>query len=542
MVSTFLFERILLKLIVFTWARYVVIVVFLLTAIVSGFVVFHRPGLRLPEAQDFQVFTADHIFEAYDLRYQNEFWSNRYDRSMTKTEQDVQQFYGMVFPVRIVFGLHPTDTGNQLNPFDRGKLVFDPDFNITTKRAQSWMLNFCHKLIVQPFVRQMIGPMLGNCFISSFQSWMKDRPCHSPGNIGDDGDGEENHRPCCERQDFPYHPSVFSKCLPIYIDRLQKTPQTLVSMSRAGPRFESSGDGQVKVVVIEYDSTFDVYNNSFAEMRKLWTRMNAFVEKQIKKAPPELRSGFLTTSNLEFYSLQESLQANATKSIEAQIVCVFLILLLITWNIRLSLLSIVSISSTIVSTLAILILLGWRLNIIESITISLAIGLAIDSTLHYTIAYKLLSKGNHLLGIQRTVARIASPVAMGALTTFVAGLGMMPSSIEAYQLIGTFLIVLCTCSWFYSTLFHLVSFICSTYLFYNSNKKYSCNRNSACWRFVARRTATRPIGFWASARNVCANVAVVSRTSRPSMRPAMATTMITTTMRTTFSSTLPCTK
>lgn len=56
-----------------------------------------------------------------------------------------------------------------------------------------------------------------------------------------------------------------------------------------------------------------------------------------------------------------------------------------------------------------------------------------------------------------TLARVGSPVAMGALTTFLAGSVMqLFSSILAYVQIGTFLMVLSVVSWLFSTLFHLV--------------------------------------------------------------------------------------
>ena len=57
-----------------------------------------------------------------------------------------------------------------------------------------------------------------------------------------------------------------------------------------------------------------------------------------------------------------------------------------------------------------------------------------------------------------TIARIGSPVALGAITTILAGSIMLFSQIMAYIQIGTFLIVLSTISWLYSTLFHLVKF------------------------------------------------------------------------------------
>jgi hypothetical protein len=64
---------------------------------------------------------------------------------------------------------------------------------------------------------------------------------------------------------------------------------------------------------------------------------------------------------------------------------------------------------------------------------------------------------NRVNGIHYALCRIASPVAMAAFTTSMAGILMLFSSILAYVQIGTFLIVLSFISWTYSTIFHLVS-------------------------------------------------------------------------------------
>lgn len=56
-----------------------------------------------------------------------------------------------------------------------------------------------------------------------------------------------------------------------------------------------------------------------------------------------------------------------------------------------------------------------------------------------------------------TIARIGSPVAMGSITTFIAGAIMLLSNVLAYIQIGTFLMVISFSSFIFSTLFHMVS-------------------------------------------------------------------------------------
>ena len=38
--------------------------------------------------------------------------------------------------------------------------------------------------------------------------------------------------------------------------------------------------------------------------------------------------------------------------------------------------------------MAILVFMGWKLNILESVAITLAIGLSVDFTLHYAMMYR----------------------------------------------------------------------------------------------------------------------------------------------------------
>lgn len=50
-----------------------------ITAIACCSVVFHYPGLQLPDYMDFQLFHGRHPFEQYDLVYSRRFWFERYE-------------------------------------------------------------------------------------------------------------------------------------------------------------------------------------------------------------------------------------------------------------------------------------------------------------------------------------------------------------------------------------------------------------------------------------------------------------------------------
>ncbi len=95
--------------------------------------IFHSPGLSLPDSSDLRLFPADHPFERYEWEFRRRFGFER------RQARDVS----LRMPLRFVWGVRPQDDGNSLDPGDKGKLVYDQDFDISTPDAQRWMLRFC---------------------------------------------------------------------------------------------------------------------------------------------------------------------------------------------------------------------------------------------------------------------------------------------------------------------------------------------------------------------------------------------------------------
>ena len=92
----------------------------------SAVVVFHSPGLRLPDSETFQLLLNEHVFEKYDRVFSRRFGF----------EEDLRRDLGMRMPLRFVWGLKPVDDGDYLNPADKGSIEMDPDFDISTSDAQ----------------------------------------------------------------------------------------------------------------------------------------------------------------------------------------------------------------------------------------------------------------------------------------------------------------------------------------------------------------------------------------------------------------------
>jgi len=80
----------------------------------------------------------------------------------------------------------------------------------------------------------------------------------------------------------------------------------------------------------------------------------------------------------------------------------------------------------------ILVLSGWRLNVLESVAVTTAIGLSVDFSLHYAVHYRQSEEELREPSVVHALTRMTGPTAMGAITTGVAGAFMLLSSVLPY--------------------------------------------------------------------------------------------------------------
>lgn len=216
-----------------------------------------------------------------------------------------------------------------------------------------------------------------------------------------------------------------------------------------GPRFDINDT--IRAVVLEFQSTF-LFTLAYEKMQQFYKEVDSWISHELSSAPEGLSRGWFV-SNLEFYDLQDSLSDGTLIAMGLSVAVAFSVMLLTTWNIIISLYAIVSIAGTIFVTVGSLVLLGWELNVLESVTISVAVGLSVDFAVHYGVAYRLAPDPDREGKVIFSLSRMGSAIAMAALTTFVAGAMMMPSTVLAYTQLGTFMMLVMCVSWAFATFF-----------------------------------------------------------------------------------------
>ncbi|XP_056284267.1 protein dispatched homolog 1 isoform X2 [Pseudoliparis swirei] len=409
--------------------RYLWLFWFLAITVGGAYVVCVNPKMKLPslELAEFQVFRSSHPFERYDAEYKKLFMFER-----------VHHGEDLHMPITIIWGVMPVDNGDPLNPKNKGKLILDDDFNIASPASQLWILNFCQKLRNQSFIFQSEERDFTSCFIETFKQWMENQDCE-----------EASVYPCCSQSTFPYKQEVFELCIKRALMELDRSTNYHLDSKTPGPRFDINDT--IRAIVLEFKSTY-LFTLAYEKMYHFYIEVDAWIAEELRYAPAGLKHGWFI-SNLEFYDLQASLSDGTLVAMALSVAVAFSVMLLTTWNVIISLYAILSIAGTIFVTVGSLVLLGWELNVLESVTISVAVGLSVDFAVHYGVAYRLAHEPDREGKVIFSLSRMGSAIAMAALTTFVAGAMMMPSTVLAYTQLGTFMMLIMCVSWAFATFF-----------------------------------------------------------------------------------------
>lgn len=267
--------------------------------------------------------------------------------------------------------------------------------------------------------------------------------------------------PCCETSVFPYQPHVFDECLPQIISSLYESPRYIFIPGIAGPKFGRNSTFQstitnkttplVKALVVEYEST-QSYTQSYKVVKEFVATVEGWLNEIMKTAPAGMQNAWFI-SDLQFFDLQKTLSKDTLIAITIAMVVSFFVLLLVTFNVLISLYAIVTVTFTIFTIVGFLVMLGWRLNVLECISICSAIGLSIDFSLIYSVHYRMSGESDRKSSSHASLSQMIGPTLMVALTTAFAGAFMLLSDVLAYIQLGKFLIIVMSISWLYATFF-----------------------------------------------------------------------------------------
>ncbi|KAK2190066.1 hypothetical protein NP493_90g02000 [Ridgeia piscesae] len=416
-------------------------------------IVFYKPGLKPPSTKDFQLFDKDNLLEKWDTDFKNRF----------PAEIAYANKYQSIF-VTILFGFKATDPGNRLNPDDKTKsLSRDADFNVDHDKTQNWLDKFSDEIQKAPFAGRH-GKLLSLIFCNYDKySVLVEIACIHLYRMKPPSANKTlwytkiNHfaARCCESSDM----EILTSCVE-WLGKHKRMPAITSNMMREARSGSSLYDKKSNASVV-FGYRLDVrttlsYSLSYEDMRTKYDVLSSFMKTQLISAPDGLRSGFFSGNRFfEFYDLQHSLVTGTMTSVGLSIAMSFLVLLIAVRNVLITIYAMLTIVLSFACTVASVILMGWKLNIIESITFMLAIGMSIDFPIHYSVVYQLSRETTSAGRTRQSIERVGSSLAAAAGTTFCAGAAVLNCSVDPYHKIGVFLVLVIVFSWVYSTFFFL---------------------------------------------------------------------------------------
>lgn len=392
---------------------------FLAVAIGGALAIFLWPGFSSPSADMFQMLRARHPFEVYDRLVKHQFAFERSGESVHH------------LPLIFVFGVDSTFTGSYFDLSSTGDLHLQPLPDLSSTQMQLWFSGFCYDLRQQLFMHPSMSQPFG-CFIEEMRTWLKLRSC-SVDPI------------CCKKLQFPYNATSFSHCLTRWsIDRTASGASAIDS----GVRYMAS---QPAAVIISFWSS-QQFTYSYSTMETFYSNVTQFLQSQLATCTfdgcDRLQPFVTTSGGWSFYDVQMTVISSLPLCLLIVLAASSLIIFLTTLNVLLTVCSLISISCSILTVLGLLALMGWELNILESVIVSLSIGLSMDYSLHIAVAYRsAFSTQNRKSRVTVSLRHVGGSILAAAITSAIAGICLLPAHIIAYQRLAVFLALVSIISW-----------------------------------------------------------------------------------------------
>jgi hypothetical protein len=330
---------------------------------------------------------------------------NRYMRS--------QVVYGFKAPAM------DRDGAGAWDPAVKGEVIWDPDFNLADPAAQEFFLETCEVARKSDFARSV------DCALEDLRSYLQMTQMTSDVDMV-----------LIEEAGF--------------VGNLSSMLSSPVG-GRAKALSQTLFDNKGKLKVASFDITTQVtWTSDITPKDKLRDAVEAFVAEHNLLAPASLR-GLQIASSHTWLDSQLRLVSSSLVGLMVAFPLALVVILLATKSLMVAMVSVVSIAYVVACVIGAMVALGWALGFMESICITVVVGLAVDYMVHYGIAFaeeydfsapaetatQRAETSNR--AITKALLTIGVSVVGGSISTFGAALFLMLCTIKYLQQFGIFL-------------------------------------------------------------------------------------------------------
>jgi predicted RND superfamily exporter protein len=133
---------------------------------------------------------------------------------------------------------------------------------------------------------------------------------------------------------------------------------------------------------------------------------------------------------------------NAITGIIIGLTCSLILLTIATTNVIIGVMASMTIAMVTCGVLGMISLVGWSLGLLESLNLTLIVGLAVDYVVHLAEGYMILEDEDRVTRVKYTLGHVGISVFSGACTTLGSAIFMLAAKILFFSQFGIF--IFCT--------------------------------------------------------------------------------------------------
>eukprot|EP00040_Diaphanoeca_grandis_P005674 m.33974 g.33974 ORF g.33974 m.33974 type:complete len:1031 (+) comp16909_c0_seq1:328-3420(+) len=182
-----------------------------------------------------------------------------------------------------------------------------------------------------------------------------------------------------------------------------------------------------------------------------------YFERQIGTLP--LVNGLIKPKQMATEWTEMELELTLNRSVYfgmgVSLAIAFVVIVITTNDVLLSLMSVFTIGGIVVSLMATIVWMGWTISVVESICLTILVGLSVDYTIHLANSWRESSEKDRKRRVQETLLEIGISILSAAMTSVLACLPLLNTTIVFFSKFGIFIAL--TVVW--STLFSFGLFV-----------------------------------------------------------------------------------
>jgi len=183
---------------------------------------------------------------------------------------------------------------------------------------------------------------------------------------------------------------------------------------------------------------------------------------------------------------KNTMRKSTIQSAAISLVLVFIVMSIFSGSIPIAFIVTICILQILVFVFAYMVWRGWPLDFVESIALTVLVGISVDFTVHYGVAYQEADHKHRQRRLRFAMASMGTSITSGALTTLSSAALLFAATFEFFTKFGEFMFITISLSWLVAnTLFPAL-------VYYFGPTGHCCDLHYGCAMLLRRSGCCAP--------------------------------------------------